>query len=64
MKEHVNFEVDFREGMGRMIMFWILSCIYITICQLYTFLFLANVRAIDSAQWLECSAVSLVQELA
>lgn len=39
-----------------------LCFIYICICQLYTFLFLANVRAQDAAQWLESTAVSLLQE--
>ena len=36
--------------------------IYTSTCQLYTFLFLANVRARDAAQWLESTAVSLAQE--
>ena len=39
-----------------------LCVIYICICELYTFLFLANVRPGDAAQWLESTAVSLLQE--
>ena len=43
-------------------LFWIISFIYTSVCQLYTFLFLANVRALDAAEWLESVAVSLVQD--
>ena len=38
-----------------------MAFIYLTACEIYTALFLANVQAGDSAQWLESTLWSLAE---
>jgi len=47
----------------RTILFWILTLLYGSICQLYTILFIANVREVDSEQWLETTLIGVLQDL-
>ena len=42
-------------------LFWIVALTYLTVCEIYTALFLANVLATDSAQWLESTAMTLAE---
>jgi len=43
--------------------FWLLTFLYSCGCQLYTLLFLANVRKVDSDKWLESFLWTLFQDL-
>lgn len=43
--------------------FWLISFLYTIACQIYTFLFLANVRQEDAATWLESIAWTLFQDV-
>ena len=47
----------------RTISFWILTFLYGSICQLYTILFIANVREVDSQQWLQATIIGLLQDV-
>ena len=47
----------------RSILFCIIAFFYLSFCQLYIFLFIANVSENDAAKWLESMAWRLAQDL-
>ena len=47
----------------RSILFCIIAFFYLGFCQLYIFLFIANVSENDAAKWLESMAWRLAQDL-
>eukprot|EP00435_Cladocopium_sp_Y103_P033486 s2534_g8.t1 len=47
----------------RTISFWVITFCYTSFCQIYTWLFLANVREVDASQWLDSMFLTLFQDL-
>ena len=59
----VCFKVSHISAFSRSILFCVIAFFYLGFCQLYIFLFVANVSEKDAAKWLESMALRLAQDL-